>query len=84
MNGCEKCQDVFKRQDASERKILFEKISSEIEEYFEGKAHETHTWYRCKECGTKWFHLRESGLGGSGSFWYIEKDSPFPFVQHCK
>ncbi len=41
------------------------------ESYFDGKAQEKHTKYRCPACGSIWLNIEESGLGGHGDLWSL-------------
>lgn len=63
-NGCDYCRD--------HRMSNLEKIGeTEHNEYLGGKAREDINYYRCKDCGTKWRHISESGAGGRGRFWHV-------------
>ena len=61
-NGCSRCR-------AHEPAALEKVGDAERNTYFDGKALEVITRYRCKDCGAEWTHYRESGVGGHGSSW---------------
>jgi len=58
-HGCDKCSN----HSLAELEQVGQPDQSEVWE-----STEVWTRYRCKSCGAKWTHLKESGIS-KGSFW---------------
>jgi hypothetical protein len=72
-HGCDKCNDKNHRGE-----VLEQIGEREYRTYFDGKARETETHFKCKACSARWVNYIESGLGGYGNSWSPGPSHPAP------